>query len=79
VEDRNLLFRLGFRLLEPRTGARDTMVLDNPGGDMIAWFAALIEAGPHGIAHNNNLDFGRDRREIVVEGRTHTAGSPGSR
>jgi DNA-binding winged helix-turn-helix (wHTH) protein len=70
AEDRNLLLRLGFRPLEPRTGTRDTMVLDIPGGDMIAWFAALIDAGPRGIAHSNNLDFARDRREIVVEGRT---------
>jgi len=36
---------------------------------MIAWFAALIDAGPRGIAHADKLDFARDRREIVVEGR----------
>jgi len=45
------------------------MVLDIPEGDMIAWFAALIDAGPRGIAHGGNLDFARDRREIMVEGR----------
>ena len=70
AEDRDLLPRLGFRPLEqPQTGTPDTMVLDIPGGDMIAWFAALIDAGPRGIAHGDNLDFARDRREIVVEGR----------
>ena len=36
---------------------------------MIEWVLALIDAGPHGMAHGNNLDFARDRREIVVEGR----------
>ncbi|BAM91527.1 hypothetical protein S58_55500 [Bradyrhizobium oligotrophicum S58] len=67
AEDRDLLHRLGFRPLEqPRTGTPDTMVLDIPGGDMIAWFAALIDAGPGGIAR---LDFARDRREVMVEGR----------
>jgi DNA-binding winged helix-turn-helix (wHTH) protein len=70
AEDRDLLPRLGFRPLErPQAGTPDTMVLDIPGGDMIAWFAALIDAGPRGIAPGDNLDFARDRREIVVEGR----------
>jgi DNA-binding winged helix-turn-helix (wHTH) protein len=70
AEDRDLLPRLGFRPLEqPQAGTPDTMVLDIPGGDMIAWFAALIDAGPGGIAHGDKLDFARDRREIVVEGR----------
>jgi hypothetical protein len=73
AEDRDLLPRLGFRPLEePQTGAPDTMVLEIPGGDMIAWFSALIDAGPrgiaHGITHGDDLDFARDRREIVVEG-----------
>jgi DNA-binding winged helix-turn-helix (wHTH) protein len=70
AEDRDLLPRLGFRPLEqPQTGTPGTMVLDIPGGDMIAWFSALIDAGPRGIAHDDNLDFARDRREVVVEGR----------
>jgi len=70
AEERDLLSRLGFRPLEqPQTCMPDTMVLDIPGGDMIAWFAALIDAGPRGIAHADKLDFARDRREIVVEGR----------
>ena len=47
----------------------DTMALEVPGGDMIAWISALIDAGPHGIAHDGKLDFARDRREVVVEGR----------
>jgi hypothetical protein len=70
TNDRDLLHRLGFRPLErPQTGIPDTMVLEVPGGDMIEWVAALVDAGPRGMAHNDNLDFARDRREIVVEGR----------
>ena len=70
ADDRDLLHRLGFRPLEQaRTGLPDTMVLEVPGGDMIEWVLALIDAGPLGVAHGNNLDFARDRREIVVEGR----------
>lgn len=70
TEDRDLLHRLGFRPLElPQTGIPDTMVLEVPGGDMIEWVLALVDAGPSGMAEGDNLDFARDRREIVVEGR----------
>ncbi|WP_316166920.1 MULTISPECIES: winged helix-turn-helix domain-containing protein [unclassified Bradyrhizobium] len=44
------------------------MVLDIPGGDVVGWFAALIDAGPRGIVRRDDLAFARDRREIVVEG-----------
>ena len=70
AEDRDLMHRLGFRPLDqPQTGMPDTMVLEVPGGDMIEWVSALVDAGPRGMAHGDNLDFARDRREIVVEGR----------
>jgi DNA-binding winged helix-turn-helix (wHTH) protein len=70
ADDRDLLHRLGFRPLEqPRTGMPETMVLEVPGGDMIEWVSALVDAGPSGTAHSDSLDFARDRREIVVEGR----------
>ena len=70
AEDRDLLHRLGFRPLEQaQTGMPNTMVLEVPGGDMIAWVSALVDAGPHGMAQDDTLDFARDRREIVVEGR----------
>jgi PAS domain-containing protein len=70
-EDRDLLHRLGFRPLEPaKLGIPDTMVLDVPGGDIIEWVSALVDAGPQGMAVRDELDFARDRREIVVEGRT---------
>ena len=70
ADDRDLLHRLGFRPLEQlQTGMPDTMVLEVPGGDMIEWVSALVDAGPRGMAHGDNLDFARDRREIVVEGR----------
>jgi len=70
ADERDLLHRLGFRPPEqPQTGMRDTMVLEVPGGDMIEWVSALVDAGPRGMAHGDNLDFARDRREIVVEGR----------
>jgi DNA-binding winged helix-turn-helix (wHTH) protein len=70
AEDRDLLLRLGFRPLEqPQPGTPDTMVLEVPGGDMIEWVSALIDAGSRGMAHGDNLDFVRDRREVVVEGR----------
>ena len=45
------------------------MVLEVPGGDMIEWVSALVDAGTHGMAHGDELDFARDRREIVVGGR----------
>ena len=68
--DRDLLHRLGFRPLEqPQTGIPDTMVLEVPGSDMIEWVSALVDAGPRGMAHGDMLDFARDRREIVLEGR----------
>jgi hypothetical protein len=70
ADDRELLHRLGFRPLEqPQTGLPDTMMLEVPGGDMIGWVSALIDADPSGRTHGDNLDFARDRREIVVEGR----------
>jgi hypothetical protein len=70
ADDRDLLHRLGFRPLEqPQTGMPDTMVLEVPGGDMIEWVSALVDAGPRRTAHGDDLDFARDRREIVVEGR----------
>ncbi len=70
ADDRDLLHRLGFRPLEqPQTGIPDTMVLEVPGGDIIEWVLALVDAGPGGMARGDNLDFARDRREIVVEGR----------
>ena len=81
VEDRDLQYRLGFRPLEqPQPGMPDTMALEVPGGDMIEWVSALVDAGTHGMAHCDNLDFARDRREIAVGGRdrTHASGSAGS-
>jgi hypothetical protein len=70
ADDRDLLHRLGFRPLEqPQTGLPDTMVLDVPGGDIIEWVSALVDAGPRGMAQDESLNFARDRREIVVEGR----------
>ncbi len=69
-DDRDLLHRLGFRPLEvPRNSTPTTMVLDVPGGDIIGWVSALVDAGSHGITQDGNLDFARDRREIMVEGR----------
>jgi DNA-binding response OmpR family regulator len=44
------------------------MVLEVPGGDMIGWVSALVDAGPTGMIDRDNLDFARDRREVVVEG-----------
>jgi DNA-binding winged helix-turn-helix (wHTH) protein len=44
------------------------MVLDVPGGDMIEWVSALVDAGTRGMAEGETLDFARDRREIVVDG-----------
>jgi len=69
ADDQQLLHRLGFRLLEqPDNGLPDTMVLDVPGGDMIEWVSALVDAGTRGMSHAEALDFARDRREIVVDG-----------
>jgi hypothetical protein len=68
-DDRDLLHRLGFRPLEqPQIDMPDTMVLEVPGGDMIEWVSALVDAGPHGIPDGDILDFARDRRAIMVEG-----------
>ena len=70
ADDRDLLHRLGFRPLEQtQTGMPGTMVLEVPGRDMIEWVSALVDAGPQGMADGDELDFARDRREIVVEGR----------
>jgi len=69
ADDRGLLYRLGFRALEPpQARIPDTMVLEVPGGDIIEWVSTLVDAGPHGMA-GGDLDFARDRREILVEGR----------
>jgi len=69
THDQHLLHRLGFRPLEhPQGGEPDTMVLDVPGGDMIEWVSALVDAGTRGMADGDALDFARDRREIVVDG-----------
>jgi hypothetical protein len=70
ADDRGLLHRLGFRPLEqPQAGTPDTMVLEVPGGDMVEWVSALVDAGERGLGHGDDLDFARDRREIAVEGR----------
>jgi DNA-binding winged helix-turn-helix (wHTH) protein len=70
AEDRELQYRLGFRPVEQsRTGVPDTMVLEVPGGDMIEWVSALVDAGTRGMVHGDQLEFARDRREIVVGGR----------
>ncbi|HKU08860.1 MAG TPA: winged helix-turn-helix domain-containing protein [Bradyrhizobium sp.] len=70
ADDRDLLHRLGFRPLEqPQAGVPDTMVLEVPGGDIIEWVSALVDASPRGKADDDDLDFARDRREIVVDGR----------
>lgn len=67
--DRELLHRLGFRpLQEAPIDMPATMVLEVPGGDMIGWVSALVDAGPTGMVDSDNLDFARDRREVVVEG-----------
>jgi DNA-binding winged helix-turn-helix (wHTH) protein len=44
------------------------MVLDVPGGDMIEWVSALVDAPTRGMADADALNFARDRREIVVDG-----------
>jgi len=70
ADDRDLLHRLGFRpLAQPQAGMPETMVLEVPGGDIIEWVSALIDAGPRQKADGDALDFARDRREIRVEGR----------
>jgi Transcriptional regulatory protein, C terminal len=69
AEDRELQYRLGFRPLEPRNGTPDTMVLEVPGGDMIEWVSALVDAGTREMPHGDKLEFARDRREIVLGGR----------
>lgn len=69
ANDRHLLHRLGFRPLEQSPSDRpETMVLNVPGGDIIEWVSALVDAGTRGMAEGEVLDFARDRREIVVDG-----------
>jgi hypothetical protein len=69
ADDRELLHRLGFRPLDQlQKGMPDTMILEVPGGDIIEWVWALVDAGPRGMGPAESLDFARDRREIVVEG-----------
>jgi DNA-binding response OmpR family regulator len=46
------------------------MALEVPGGDMIEWVSALVDAGTPGMANSDNLEFARDRRQIMVEGQT---------
>jgi DNA-binding response OmpR family regulator len=36
---------------------------------MIEWISALVDAGTRDLAYRDNLEFARDRREIVVGGR----------
>jgi Transcriptional regulatory protein, C terminal len=70
ADDRDLMYRLGFRSLgQLRKGLPDTMLLEVPGGDIIDWVSVLVDAGPGGISPVGDMDFARDRREIVVEGR----------
>lgn len=70
ADDRELLHRLGFRPLgQAQPGMPNTMVLEVPGGDIIEWVSVLVDAGPRGMAQCDDLNFARDRREIVVEGR----------
>jgi hypothetical protein len=69
THDQHLLHRLGFRALEhPQGSVPDTMVLDVPGGDMIEWVSALVDAPTRGMTDADALEFARDRREIVVDG-----------
>jgi hypothetical protein len=70
AEDRELQYRLGFRPLEQLGNClADTMMLEVPGGDMIEWVSALVDAGTREMPHGDKLEFARDRREIVVRGR----------
>ena len=65
ADDQELLHRRGFRPLQQlQTGMPGTMVLEVPGGDMIEWVSALVDAGARGMARVDSLDFARDRREI---------------
>jgi DNA-binding winged helix-turn-helix (wHTH) protein len=69
-DDRELLARLGFRPLEHQdTAVPYTMVLEVPGGDMIEWVSALVDASTRDMVRGDNLNFARDRRQIVVGGR----------
>ena len=71
AEDRDLQYRLGFRPLEqPQASMPETMALEVPGGDMVEWVSALVDAGTHEMADGDKLEFARDRREIVVKGRS---------
>ena len=36
---------------------------------MIEWVSALVDVGTQEMAHGDQLEFARDRREVVVEGR----------
>ena len=66
--DDHVLYRLGFRPLEPRrTDVPPTMVLEVPGGDMIEWICALVDTGQGATSNGDDLAFARDRREIVVD------------
>jgi DNA-binding response OmpR family regulator len=45
------------------------MALEVPGGDMIGWVSALVDAGAAEMSNGDSLEFARDRREIVLGGR----------
>jgi DNA-binding response OmpR family regulator len=47
----------------------ETMVLEVPGGDIIEWVSALVDAGSPPQVASDDLAFARDRREIAVDGR----------
>ena len=67
-EDRIVLQRLGFRPLhQSRTELPTTMVLDVPGADIVEWICALVDAGPSSMPSTDDLEFARDRREIVID------------
>ena len=69
TEESHVLPRLGFRPLDSsQADLPASMVLDVPGGDIVEWVRALVDAGPAPTPGNEDLTFARDRREIVIEG-----------
>jgi hypothetical protein len=67
-EDGHVLQRLGFRLMEqPRSDQPSTLVLEVPGGDIVEWVCALVDAGSGAEPRGHDLAFARDRREIVID------------
>lgn len=70
-EDDQVLQRLGFRALQqPRTDLPATMVLEVPGGDIVEWVCALADAASNAKPSGGELAFTRDRREIVIDGKS---------